>query len=140
MQPLTQEIVLTHFDHHRLQGLLRVFRERSAVSPSNLDALELELRRARTVAADAIPVDVITMNSKFVLRDLVTGERMSRTLVFPDAWVHERQRVSILSPLGLALLGCRAGDTLDYGKPGSPNPLRIEEVEYQPEAKGNFFM
>jgi regulator of nucleoside diphosphate kinase len=138
MQSLTQDIVLTHFDHHRLRGLLRIFRKRCAVNPWNLDALELELNRARTIAADAMPSDVITMNSKFVLRDLVTGERMCRTLVFPDALVHDDRRVSILSPLGLALLGCRVGDTLDHCKPG--NPLRIEEVEYQPEAKGNFFM
>lgn len=138
MQPLTQDIVLTHFDHNRLRGLLRVLRRRCALDPWNLAELELELSRARTVAADAIPSDVITMNSKVVLRDLVTGERMCRTLVFPDALVHDQRRLSILSPLGLALLGCRAGDTLAHCRPG--NPLRIEEVEYQPEAKGNFFM
>jgi regulator of nucleoside diphosphate kinase len=137
MQPLTQDILLTRFDHRRLQGLLRVFRKRCAVNPWNLDALELELSRARTVAADAIPSDVITMNSRFILRDLVTGERTCRTLVFPDALALDDLRVSILSPLGLALLGCRAGDTLDHFKPG--NPLHIEAVEYQPEAKGNFF-
>lgn len=137
MKSMTQDIVLTHFDHQRLQGLVRLFRQRSAVSPWSLDALELELNRARTVAADSISSDVVTMNSKVMLRDLTTGERFSLTLVFPDALVHGRERVSVLSQLGLALLGCRVGDTVTHG---ALQPLRVEAVEYQPEAKGNFFM
>jgi regulator of nucleoside diphosphate kinase len=137
MKSLTQEIVLTHFDHQRLQGLLRLFRQRSAVSPWNLDALELELNRARTVAANSISSDVVTMNSMVTLRDLATGQRLSLTLVFPDALMHGRDRVSVLSQLGLALLGCRVGGTVEHG---TLQPLLVEAVEYQPEAKGNFFM
>lgn len=140
MKPLTHDIVLTHFDHHRLRGLLHLFRKRSAVNPWNLTALELELRRARTVAPDAIPSDVVTMNSKVALRDLAAGECLSLTLVFPDAVAQDAQRVPVLSPLGLALLGCRAGDVLEYDEPGGPRRLLIEEIEYQPEARGNFFM
>jgi regulator of nucleoside diphosphate kinase len=140
MKPLTHDIVLTQFDHNRLRGLLRVFRERSAVNPWNLDALELELRRARTVAADAIPSDVVTMNSTIALRNLVTGERTSLTLAFPDAFAHRGQCVSVLSPLGLALLGCRVGDIFEQSQSASPVPMRIEAIEYQPEAEGNFFM
>jgi regulator of nucleoside diphosphate kinase len=140
MKPLTHDIVLTRFDHHRLHGLLRVFRERSAVNPWNLDALELELSRARTVAAHAIPPDVVTMNSTVALRNLVTGERTSLTLAFPDAWAHRGQCVSVLSPLGLALLGCRVGDIVERAHAAGPVPLRIETIEYQPEAEGNFCM
>lgn len=140
MRPLTQDIVLTQFDHYRLQGLVRVFRERSGVSPWNLDALELELQRAQTVPVDSIPYDVVTMNSKLTLRNLRTGERRSLTLVFPDAMTHDPQRISVLSPLGLALLGCRVGDKLAHCGPGNPHPLLIEEVVYQPEATGNFFL
>ena len=102
MNALTHEIVLTHFDHHRLQGLLHVFRKRSGVNPWSLDALDLELRRARTVAPEAIPSDVVTMNSKVVLRDLATGTSVPVTLVFPDAWAHDGQNVPVLTPLGLA--------------------------------------
>lgn len=140
MKPLTHDIMLTHFDHRRLQGLLRVFRNRSHVNPWNLSALELALNRARTVDPDVIACDVITMNSKVVLRDLATDECFSRTLVFPDAYTRDDQHVPVLSPLGLALLGCRAGDVLEYRKPGGTQRLLIEEVEYQPEAEGNFFM
>lgn len=140
MKTLTEDIVLTHFDHHRLRGLLRVFRERSGVNPWNLDALELGLERARTVPASTIPCDVVTMNSKVALRNLATGERTSLTLAFPDAMAHDSQRVSVLSPLGLALLGCRVGDKLERCIPGCPHPLLVEGIEYQPEAAGNFYM
>jgi regulator of nucleoside diphosphate kinase len=140
MKALTHEIVLTHFDHQRLQGLLRVFRKRSGVDPWSLFALDLELRRARTVAADAIPSDVVTMNSKVVLRDLATGASSPLTLVFPDAWAQDGQKVPVLSPLGLALLGCRIGDRVEYCEPKGLRRLVIEEIEFQPEARGNYFM
>jgi regulator of nucleoside diphosphate kinase len=140
MNALTHEIVLTHFDHHRLQGLLQVFRKRSGVDPWSLYALDLELRRARTVAPEAIPSDVVTMNSKVVLRDLMTGSSVPATLVFPDAWTHDRRNVPVLTPLGLALLGCRIGDLVTYSGRHGVQRLIIEEVEFQPEATGNYFM
>ncbi|HET8940248.1 MAG TPA: GreA/GreB family elongation factor [Polyangiales bacterium] len=137
MKSLNQDIVLTHFDHHRLQGVLRVFRERSFVNQWNLDALELGLTRARTVPADTIPCDVVTMNSKVALRNLTTGERSSLILVFPEALTHDPERVSVLSALGLSLLGSRVGDMLEHC---GPEPLLIERIDFQPEAKGNYFM
>jgi regulator of nucleoside diphosphate kinase len=140
MKALFQDIVLTQFDHNRLRGLLQVFRKRSAADPRYLDALEAELRRARTVGPDAIPSDVVTMNSKVALRNLLTGERMSLTLVFPEAMAHGGQYVSVLSPLGLALLGCHVGDLLEDPQPTQPRRLLVEEVEFQPEARGNFCM
>lgn len=137
MKALNQDIVLTHFDHHRLRGMLRVFRERSLVNPWNLDALELGLTRARTVPADTIPCDVVTMNSKVALRNLTTGERSSLILVFPEALTRDPERVSVLSPLGLSLLGRYVGDILEHT---DKDPLLIERIDYQPEAKGNYFM
>lgn len=140
MKPITQDIVLTNFDHHRLRGLLSVCRERAAISPFCLHALELELSRARTVTAEAVPPDVVTMNSKLVLRNLDTGERTFITLAFPDALPHDRRRVSVLSPLGLAILGSRVGDIVHHAKPGGTHRLLIERIDYQPEAHGNYFM
>jgi regulator of nucleoside diphosphate kinase len=140
MKPLTHDIVLTHFDHHRLKAMLHLFRTRSAVDPCCLDALELELERAETVPAHVVPSDVITMNSTVMLQDIATGERNCVTLVFPDAPGAHGLRVPVLSVFGLALLGCRVGHKVELSRPGGPQQLRIEAVEYQPEATGNFFM
>jgi regulator of nucleoside diphosphate kinase len=110
------------------------------VDSSKLDALAIELKRARTVPADAIPSNVITMNSRVTLRDLATSERISVTLVFPDAPAHDGRPLPVLSPFGLALLGCRVGDVLDHGMTGDRQRLLIEKLEFQPEAHGNLFM
>jgi regulator of nucleoside diphosphate kinase len=140
MRPLTHDIVLTQFDHRRLKGMVNLFRTRSSVDPCSLDALELELERAQTVPPHAVPSDVVTMNSKVILCDLATGARGRVTLVFPDARAPHGQRVPVLSPLGLALLGCRVGHVLEFFSLGGPRKLCIEAVEYQPEAAGNFLM
>src|SRR4051794_33109280 len=105
MRPLTHDIVLTQFDRRRLEGLLQVFRRRSGVDVWNLDALELELGRARVVPAERMPANVITMNSRVRLLDLDSGDRTAVSLVFPDAQVEDDSRVPVLSQLGLALLG-----------------------------------
>ena len=140
MKPQIHDIVLTQFDHHRLKGMVHVLRTRSAIDPYSLDALELELERARTVPADAVPGDVITMNSSVTLQDIATGERSCVTLVFPDARATHGRGVPVLSGLGLALLGCRVGHVVELPRAGHTQRLRIEAVEYQPEATGNFFM
>jgi regulator of nucleoside diphosphate kinase len=140
MKAPAHDVVITDFDRRRLQGLLQVLRSRSGINSWNLDALELGLKRARTVAADAVPSDVVTMNSKVTLRDQATGECLTVTLVFPDASAQDRQRLPVLSPLGLALLGCRVGNVLEHKTSGGLRHLVIEKLEFQPEAKGNYFM
>jgi regulator of nucleoside diphosphate kinase len=139
MKPLTQHIVVTKFDHTRLQGLLQVLRKRSGLDPWNLDALELELERAEVVSPQSIPGDVITMNSRVDLRDLATDTSFWVKLVFPGQAATHENCVPVLSPLGIALLGCRAGHTLQWETPGGTQRLRIEAVTYQPEAAGDFF-
>jgi regulator of nucleoside diphosphate kinase len=138
MRPLTHDIMLTEFDRNRLEGLLRVMRARSGIDPWNLDALELELKRARIVPIERMPANVVTMNSRVSLLDLDSGERTSMSLVFPYAAAHDHVNVPVLSPLGLALLGCREGDVLAWNTSEGPRRLRIECVVYQPEAAGDF--
>ena len=140
MRPLTHDIVLTQFDRRRLEGLLQVFRRRSGVDVWNLDALELELGRARVVPAERMPSNVITMNSRVRLLDLDSGDRTAVSLVFPDAQVEDDSRVPVLSQLGLSLLGCREGDVLAWQTEDGPRRLRIESVIYQPEAAGHYFV
>jgi regulator of nucleoside diphosphate kinase len=139
MRPLAQDILLTEFDRRRLQGLLQVLRKRSAVDLWNLDALELELARAEVVAPECVPPNVVTMNSRVRLLDLDSGERTSVSLVFPDAAPNDGVNVPVLSPLGLALLGCREGDVMAWPTPEGMRKLSLERVIYQPEAAGHYF-
>ena len=102
-----------------------------------LRALDRELDRAQGVRPEDVPPDVVTMNSKLRLTDLSAGKEHVVTLVYPDQ-ANDDDRVSILSPLGTALLGYRVGDEIRWEVPGGNLHLRIEELLYQPEAAGNY--
>lgn len=103
----------------------------------SLRALDQELDRAEAVRPEDVPPDVITMNSKVRMTDLETGRQREVTLVYPDRAAGE-DYVSILSPLGTALLGYRVGDEIEWGAGDSLVHVRIDEMLYQPEAAGNF--
>ncbi len=140
MRPFTHDIVLTEFDRRRLAGMLQVLRKRSGIDPWNLDALEVELGRARVVPPDRVPPTVVTMNSRVRLCDLDSGAQLVVSLVFPAEQTANDAGVPVLSPLGLALLGCRAGDVMEWRTQEGLRRLRVDAVIYQPEAEGNFYM
>lgn len=137
MRPFTHDIVLTEFDHRRLKGMLQLLRARSGVDAWNLAALELE--RARVVSPEHVPTSVVTMNTRVRLRDLDSGAQLVVSLVFPTGYEAHASRVPVLSPLGLALLGCREGDVMEWQTQEGLRRLRLEAVIYQPEAQGDFF-
>ena len=139
---MEKDIQLTDSDYRRLKTLLRsdwIDRE----DGSDLKRLEHELDRSRIVKATEIPQDVVTMNSRVKLRDLDSGDAVEFSLVFPP---HPQtnsdhlasMKVSILAPIGTAVLGYRAGDTIEWEVPAGVRRLRIEEVSFQPEAVGRY--
>jgi len=127
-------LYLTELDVTRLEGIAS--RAATAELDEMLDAL---LARAAIVPPEAIPKDVVTMNSRVVCA--LEGEAAPRdwTLVYPDHADLAAGRLSVLSPVGQALLGARAGQTLDYRLPdGRAQRLTVVEVSFQPEASGQF--
>lgn len=131
-----RDIFVTEEDAGRLRTLLVGVRERSVRDREHLQQLDDELDRARVVPASEIPPDVVTMNSELALRDLDTGEEMVFRIVFPSEANADQHRISVLAPLGTAVLGYRAGDAIEWVVPGGARRLRIERVLYQPEAAG----
>jgi regulator of nucleoside diphosphate kinase len=85
-----------------------------------------------------MPEDVVTMNSRVRIKDLNSGEEMTLTLVFPAEANFDQGRVSIMAPIGTALIGCRAGDTVEWEVPSGTRKFKIEAVIYQPEAAGDY--
>ncbi len=133
-----RDIYITKFDLARLKELLQVgisFKERDR---DYLESLQNELDRAHVVDPTAIPHNVVTMNSRVRLKDMETGEEKIYTLVFPSDADIARNRISILAPIGTAILGYRAGDTLDWLVPAGKRKFRIQEILYQPEAAGHY--
>lgn len=129
-------IDITDRDMKRLRELLETARRFNSHSRAALDQLETELERAQVVASDQIPADVITMHSTARLIDVETGEEMVYTLVYPHEADIDQHRISVLAPIGIAILGYRVGDSLEWQVPEGLSRLKVKEVIYQPEASG----
>ena len=130
-------IYVTELDYNRLNGLIDRTRERNGIDREYLNKLEAELDRAEVVDTKDIPRDVITMRSKVRLKDLVSGESNTYSLVFPTEADFSEGKISVLAPIGTAILGYRQGDTIEWSVPSGLRKLKVEEVLYQPEAAGD---
>lgn len=130
-------IYITQLDYNRLSGLIDRARERNGGDREYLTKLEAELDRAEVVDSKDIPANVVTMRSKVRLKDLVSGESNTYSLVFPTEADFAEGKISVLAPIGTAILGYRQGDTIEWPVPSGLRKLKVEEVLYQPEAAGD---
>jgi regulator of nucleoside diphosphate kinase len=132
-------IYITTSDYHRLSGLIEMSRERNGDADREyLDQLEEELAQAEVVNPEDIPQDVITMRSKVRLKDLKSGQTVMYSLVFPSEANSNEGHISVLAPIGTALLGNRSGDVVESRVPSGLRRLKVKEILYQPEAAGNY--
>lgn len=127
-------IIMTDADHEELSSAIRAADKFSERSRTEMRPLAAELARAEIVEADKIPADVITMNSQAELLDLGTDERMEFTLVFPIDADIEASKISVLTPLGTAMLGYRVGEEFEWNVPYAIRRLKVIAVRFQPEA------
>ena len=124
------DIYVTDRDLERLERLLD-----SSKRTPNVEALAEELSRAVAVPAAAVRPDVVTMNATVRFRDVATGEASEIALVYPQDADVEAGNVSVLAPVGSALLGLSEGQTIEWPMPdGRMRRLRVEAVLQQPEA------
>lgn len=129
-------IVISDVDLERLERLLAPL---SAQKMAGIEELEQELDRADVVSSREIPTDVVTMNSRVRFREVTSGREFELTLVYPRDAGSEEPVVSILAPVGSALLGLAEGEEMEWPRPGGGSlRVRIEEVVYQPERAGEY--
>ena len=134
---MERQIILTQQDMDRLHALVEGVQSERNVEAA--EALESELSRAKVMEPAAIPADVVTMNSRVRFVDESTGSEREATLVYPQDASATEGRISILAPIGAALIGLRSGDTIDWPLPnGRSKRLRLVEVMWQPEAAGQY--
>ena len=112
----------------------------NALSEGMLTALQTELDRAETlVGHDEVPADVVTMNSRVHCREESSGKDYHLTLVYPKDANADEGKISILAPVGSALLGLKVGQHIDWPAPGGKTlKLTLLEVESQPDNGGAF--
>ncbi len=129
-------IVISERDAERLEALLAKMPSDSFPGKA---ALEGELDRADIVDPREIPPTVVTMNSKIRFRVTSSNEEFTLTLVYPKDLDESGGTISVLAPVGSALLGLSQGDEIEWPKPGGGTlQVRIEEILYQPERAGEY--
>ena len=133
-------IFVTEFDLERLKKLLWEAQSTDYRKSEYLEKLQMEILRAGVVAPHDIPNNVITMNSKVCLQDVDTSEEEIYTLVFPEDSDLEQGKISILAPIGTAMLGYKVGDTFEWNVPSGKRRLQVKKILYQPESSGDFHL
>jgi regulator of nucleoside diphosphate kinase len=133
-------VVITDTDRMRLKELSESLRSLRGPYTGYVGELEEQMHLASSVPATEIDPQVITMNSRFVVRDRRTGRLETFTLVYRSDCGGLDGSVSVLTPLGASLLGARVGDVIEWRFRGGVRELKIEQVLYQPEAAGDFHL
>jgi regulator of nucleoside diphosphate kinase len=131
-----RKIIITADDHQQLETLLASKVSRLVSGADRLDELQAELNRAVVVQQADVPDDVVTMNSTLILRDLDTNDIETYTLVYPDRADIANHKLSVLAPIGTAILGYRVGDDIRWRVPEGWRRLKVEQVIFQPERDG----
>lgn len=131
--------VITEVDYDRLSHLLGSPTYR-ANQPAALTILKGELERRQVVAAQRVPKGVVTMHTVVQVTDLEDDESETYTLVYPEEASINEGKLSVLAPMGTALLGARAGQVVKFNAPGGTRRLKVARIVYQPEAAGDFHL
>ncbi|MCC7201930.1 MAG: nucleoside diphosphate kinase regulator [Nitrospirae bacterium] len=135
-----RKLFITEYDKSRLEELIAVAEEFGRHDRKDLESLSEELDKAVVVSPKDVPPDVVTMNSKVVLRDLDTSDEMTYVLVFPRDANISLGAISVLAPVGTAILGYAKGDVVKWSVPSGVRRIRIEKILYQPEAAGDYHL
>ena len=129
-----RKLFITEEDMERLKYIVQPVRASSSKDWEHFEMLQRELDRAEVVPSEDIPADVITMNSRVLLRNLDTGIETTYTLVFPRDANASQGRISVLAPIGTAMIGYRAGDEIISRSPAGERRFKLKKVLFQPEA------
>jgi regulator of nucleoside diphosphate kinase len=129
-------IIINRLDAERLQRLIDQAGDKDRFVA---DCLEEELERGEVIDPEAIPEDVVSMNSQIQFTDLTRNRQMIRTLVYPHSLKTVEDGISVMAPIGAGLIGLRIGDVIDWPLPGGTEArLRIDAILWQPEREGQF--
>ena len=133
---MERSLYINELDHKRLMRLIEDALNGVTEQSNSLRSLQVELTRANVVNAEELPRDVVTMRSRVLI--MLEDEEKEITLVYPNEANHSTGKISILSPIGTAIIGYREDDVINWLTPGGLKRIRIKKVLYQPEASGDY--
>lgn len=128
---LDRLVMVADEDMDRLTRLVRTLRHSLCRDQQQLELLDQTLGAAEVKPSVQVPKDVIRMNSRVRVFDFDTRRRGIYTLTFPETANISKGMISVLAPLGIALLGRRKGDVVEAQVPGGARRLKVEGVRQQ---------
>ncbi len=135
---MPKEIYITQTDKERLKKIIDDEIKSGRDLDKPMKKLREEIENAKAVNSTEIPRDIITMNSRVLLH--LNEEDIEVTLVYPEDADWSANRMSVLSPIGTAILGYQEGDVVEWEVPSGITEIHITGVLYQPEASGDYDM
>jgi regulator of nucleoside diphosphate kinase len=132
---MSRKIYITETDKKKLQKLINEAIQDNIQNEELMSDLIRELDRADVVSKAELPRDVITMDSRVLL--VLDGSEEEIALVYPHESDVSDNKISVLSPIGTAILGYREGDTIEWKVPSGVTTIKVKKVLYQPEATEN---
>jgi regulator of nucleoside diphosphate kinase len=132
---MSRKIYITEMDKKKLQKLINEAIQDNIQNEELMSDLIRELDRADVVSKAELPRDVITMDSRVLL--VLDGSEEEIALVYPHESDVSDNKISVLSPIGTAILGYREGDTIEWKVPSGVTTIKVKKVLYQPEATEN---
>ncbi|PJZ71482.1 transcription elongation factor GreAB [Leptospira perolatii] len=132
--------IVSKQDHQRILSKIESPEKPEASHQPTLQLLKKELSKAKKIDPKEVPQDLITMNSKFVLKDIGDAKAYQFTLVYPEDFEPKEGKISVLSPHGTALIGIRVGEVVRWPFAGGEKYLRVQELLYQPAASDHFHL
>ncbi len=133
-----QNTRITDRDAARLARIVEDLLRRASAIGNGAEALHDTLDSARIIPSAEIGSDVVTMNSEVTVEDAKSGDRQTVRLAYPEQADPGKGHVSVLSPLGTAILGARAGDKVSFETPVGERWIRVAGIRFQPEAAGQY--
>ncbi len=130
---MENKLYITENDMERLEPVLDAALQKNSQQRDNIERLMDDLDRADIVDDMDIPDDVVIMNSEVTVIDLDSKQQMTFALVFPESADLDDKKISILAPVGSAVLGYRVGDTVEWVVPLCKKRLKIDRVVQHPE-------
>jgi regulator of nucleoside diphosphate kinase len=132
------QIIMNRLDYARIRKCINHAKQFKSISAPEADKLMHELDAAKIVEPEAIPADVITMNSIARLSFLNTKKQVEFQIVYPEQANIKENKISIFSPIATALIGYKVADIIEWMVPAGLTHIRIDEILYQPEAAGDY--
>ncbi len=131
----SHSIVVSDADMNRLSRLVRALKHSLFRDQLQLESLDKTLESSEVASSERIPRDIIRMNSCIHVLDLDTGKKERYTLVFPEQADISTNRISVLAPVGIALLGHKKGEVIEAKVPGRTRRLKVKQVRFRSEAR-----